>query len=133
MRHLTIFGAGEQLSLNNLLRTEDFRANQFEDFVLGYSEENGLLVLEAEEPTQIHNQEQRMWLTQTALSDYVGTGYLQTAPDTGGVIRPGDTITGTELQYTFYITTPGTCYLWLRGYAPDGGGDSVYVAWMVST
>jgi hypothetical protein len=37
-----------------------------------------------------------------------------------------ETINGPELQYTVNFSTTGVYYLWLRGYAPNAAGDSLY-------
>ncbi len=41
---------------------------------------------------------------------------------------PTYTNTSPEVRYTLHFTTTGTYYLWLRGYAPNGAGDSLYLA-----
>ena len=92
-----------------------------------FEEDNGSVVLEAEDFTAQIGRSDRGWLTQTVLSGYVGSGYLNTMLDTGWLFTTTYTTTSPEVRYTINITTTGTYYLWLRGYASDGGGDSVYV------
>jgi hypothetical protein len=44
------------------------------------------------------------------------------------MLYAAEAITGSpELQYYINFTTPGTYTVWLRGYAPDAGGDSAYL------
>jgi len=69
----------------------------------------------------------RGWLTQTVLAGYVGTGYLNAVPDTDLQFTTSYTTTSPELQYTLYFTNTGVYTVWLRGYAPNAAGDSVYV------
>jgi hypothetical protein len=56
-------------------------------------------------------------LSQTALVDFNGSSYL-----------PAYTMTSPELRYTINFTTRGVYTVWLRGYAPNAAGDSVYVS-----
>ncbi len=86
-----------------------------------FQEVNGQVVMEAERGI---SQIAYTWLPQTILSGYVGTGYISALPDLGRVY----TSTGPELRYRLNFTTPGTYHLWMRGYALDGAGDSLYVA-----
>jgi hypothetical protein len=87
-----------------------------------FQEVDGQLVIEAERGIPITENDQT-WLAQTTLNSYIGAGYVNAFPDTGRVY----TTTGPELRYRISFTTTGTYHLWLRGYAPDGAGDSVYV------
>jgi len=91
-----------------------------------FQEIGGQLVLEAEHFIGRTTRSGHSWLTQTVLSGYVGSGYLSAIPDTD-VQFTGDYTTSPEVQYTINVTTTGTYYVWLRGYAPNGAGDSVYL------
>lgn len=64
---------------------------------------------------------------ETAIGGYVGEGYITTRPDTDRQFITDVTATSPELHYTINFTTTGTYYVWLRRYAPNGAGDSVYL------
>jgi RHS repeat-associated protein len=69
----------------------------------------------------------RTWEPQASLVGYAGSGYISALPDTDLQFTIAYTATSPELYYTVNFTTTGTYYIWLRGYAPNGAGDSVYV------
>ncbi len=58
---------------------------------------------------------------------YVGSGYLSAWPDVDQIYTQTFTTTSPRLEYSLNFTTTGTYYVWVRGYAPNGAGDSVYV------
>jgi hypothetical protein len=91
-------------------------------------ESNGQVILEAEQTDWQIGRSNRSWLTQTVLAGYSGASYLNAPPDTGLIFTPTYTATSPELRYSINFTTTGTYYTWLRGYASNGGGDSVYVS-----
>ena len=90
-------------------------------------ENGGQIVIEAEEFTAHIGRSNRSWLTQTILSGYQGSSYLNTLPDTDLRFTHPYTMTSPELQYALNFSTIGTYTIWLRGYAPNGAGDSLYV------
>jgi hypothetical protein len=67
------------------------------------------------------------WTVQNSISGYTDDGYLSALPDVGLLFTPVITTTTTELQYSINFTTTGVYTVWLRGYAPDAAGDSLYV------
>lgn len=91
-----------------------------------FQEVGGQLVLEAEHFIGRTTRSGHTWLTQTVLSGYVGSSYLNALPDTDLQFTTGYT-TSPEVQYTINVTTTGTYYVWLRGYAPNAAGDSAYL------
>jgi hypothetical protein len=93
-----------------------------------FQEINGQVVMEAEHFSLNNGRSGRMWLTQSILADYTGPGYTSALPDTDVLHTTSYTTTSPQLQYTMNFTTTATYYLWLRGYAPNAAGDSVYVA-----
>jgi hypothetical protein len=92
-----------------------------------FQEANGLVVMEAENATWNLRRGSKVWLEQSNLSGYAGEGYLTAFADTGLLVEPTAVITSSELQFTVNFTTTGVYTLWLRGYAPDGAGDSLYL------
>lgn len=88
-------------------------------------EVNGQVVTEAEHFTWGNS----AWASQVNLADYTGAGYLSALPDLD--LRYEMPVTETfspRLDYTINFTTPGIYTVWLRGYAPNSAGDSVYVS-----
>ena len=61
------------------------------------------------------------------MAGYAGSGYLSAWPDVDRQYSLTLIETSPELGYTINFTIPGTYTVWLRGYAPNGAGDSVYV------
>lgn len=86
------------------------------------------MVLEAEHFTGALWRGTHSWLTQADLAGSTGPGYLSALPDTDLRFETPYTSTISELQYTLNFTTTGTYYVWLRGYAPNAAGDSLYLA-----
>ena len=93
---------------------------------LAFQESGGQLAIEAEHFTWLTEVEQRNWITQTALPGYSGSAYLSALPDTDRQFEL-DITSSVELQYALNITTTGTYNVWMRGYAPNSTGDSIYI------
>jgi hypothetical protein len=89
-----------------------------------FAEMDGQVVMEAEHFTWGHP----AWVNQTALADFAGSGYLSALPDIDRQYETPDTLTpNPNLKYTIHFTNTGVYHIWLRGYAPNGAGDSVYI------
>ncbi len=88
------------------------------------SESSSLIALKAEQFDQQIEGSGRAWVTQTKLTGYTGTAYLSALPDTGKIFTT--TANSPELRYTINFSSTGTYYVWLRGYAPNAAGDSLY-------
>lgn len=105
-------------------------AGQAYEFYLDPStpqENGGQIVLEAEQFTGQIGRSNQLWQIQSDLIGYTGTGYISIQPDTDLIFTNNYTTTSPELQYTINLTTAGTYIAWLRGYAPNAAGDSVYI------
>lgn len=92
-----------------------------------FQENNGQVVMEAEHYAEYIGREGRGWSPQTQLPGFIGEGYIIVQPDIDNQILTNFATTSPELQYTINFATPGTYYVWLRGYAPNGAGDSVHI------
>jgi hypothetical protein len=92
-----------------------------------FLESEGQVVMEAEHFTEQIGQGMHRWLTQTNVAGYVSEGYLKAGPDVDVQFNDSYTTTSSELRLTFQIGLTGTYYLWLRGYAPNAAGDSLYL------
>ena len=86
----------------------------------------GVAVIEAEHAFDNVDRSNRNWLTQSELAGYVGSGYMSALPDTDLQFTTGYTASP-QLQYDINFTTTGVYTVWLRGYAPNAAGDSLYV------
>lgn len=93
-----------------------------------FQEENGQVTMEAEHFNWQIGQLNRSWISQTMLTGYAGSGYLDAGPDVDVLHTQPFTTTSPQLEYRINFTTTGTYYVWLRGYAPNAAGDSLYVA-----
>ncbi len=97
--------------------------------IQAFQENGGQVIMEAENyDHQQEGQHQEKWSTEITLPDYSGTGYVSVLPDSGMLFTTAYTITSPELSYTINFSHTGFYYVWLRSYAPDKEGDSVYVA-----
>lgn len=92
-----------------------------------FLESGGQVVMEAEHFSRHITRSNHLWLPQTNLAGYVGEAYLRANPDLDWQAGDSYTSTSSELQLTFQTSLTGTYYLWIRGYAPNGAGDSVYI------
>ncbi|MCG3212508.1 MAG: hypothetical protein FOGNACKC_06178 [Anaerolineae bacterium] len=91
-----------------------------------YLEENGRVVLEAENGTR-SNGDTHDWLLKTSLPGYTGTSYLQSSLDIDTLVQTAEITASPGVEYPVSFTTPGTYTVWLRGYPANAAGDSVYV------
>lgn len=91
------------------------------------TETNGNIVVEAEEFTaNFSPRSDHSWMAMSGTPGFSGTGYMEAAPNDGANLPAGDS--SPELQYTVTFTTSGTFQIWIRGQAPTGADDSVWVA-----
>lgn len=100
----------------------------FEVEPLYFQESGGQVVMEAENFIWQTDRSNRSWLRQSTVAAYVGAGYMSSGPDTDLQFQSLITTTSPELQYAIDFTTVGTYHIWLRGYASNAAGDSVYVS-----
>ncbi|MCA9923643.1 MAG: VCBS repeat-containing protein [Anaerolineales bacterium] len=88
--------------------------------VNSYLEENGLVVMEAEKHTPLAGIS-HAW--EAEIVD--GINYMKATPDVGATEGINSPYTP-SLHFNFYIGNPDVYTLWVRGFAPDAGGDSVH-------
>ncbi len=91
-----------------------------------FLESGGMLVLEAEDGETAANGEQS-WQEKTNQSGYSGDGYMQALPDVGTIHEIEDTDPHPAVQFSAQIETTGEYAAWIRGYASDGGSDSLHL------
>jgi glycosidase len=66
------------------------------------------------------------WQLSTNVAGFSGTGYVQALPDSGTNLNVTWVNSAAELRYAVNLTTNAVHYVWIRGNAPNGGGDSVH-------
>ena len=62
------------------------------------------------------------------LTGYEGTGYSRALPDIGARYEETETASSPQLSWPIYNETADTYSVWVRGMAPDAGGDSLHAA-----
>jgi lysophospholipase L1-like esterase len=91
-----------------------------------FDESGGQVVIDAEHTDSRIARGGQDWLLRTSPTGYAAEGFLQALPDTGVSRNTGYTTTSPEAVYHVQVNTPGTYYVWVRGYALDGTDDSVH-------
>lgn len=87
----------------------------------------GWVVLEAEAAQIVIAQGNHTWEQRTDLPGYSGSGYMVAVPDDGTVVDQEVTARSPELRFLIAFPQPGTYYVWIRGWASNGGSDSVWI------
>ena len=85
----------------------------------------GLAVVEAEDHDLKVVRAGDDWVAGTSPSGAVGQS-VRALPDNGSAATGDVVSTAPELGYRIDFPAAGTYYLWLRGNAPDGAGNSVH-------
>ncbi len=88
---------------------------------------DGTVILEAEDFTRSFPASSAAWEVGSIQPGYSGNGYVEAGPDVDLLYDTSAIGDGTELQYDLGLTITGTYAIWLRGYAPNAAGDSIYV------
>ena len=88
----------------------------------------GLRVVSGNYPYRYSNRtmSEAGWL-KPVLPGYVGSGYVSALPDTDLQFTTANS-GNPQLDYTVNFATTGTYYVWIRGYAPNAAGDSLYLS-----
>ncbi len=90
-------------------------------------ETQGWVVIEAEAAEVAIARSGHTWEQRADHPGYAGSGYLMAAPDDGLVVDQEVAATSPELRYLVVFPQRGTYYVWLRGWASDGGSDSAWI------
>jgi PKD repeat protein len=88
---------------------------------------SGTFILEAEDYARQLTGPALSWQTRTIHPSYSGNGYVQAWPDVDEFFSTVPVNAGAELHYGLGLTITGTYTIWLRGYAENSAGDSVYI------
>jgi RHS repeat-associated protein/uncharacterized repeat protein (TIGR01451 family) len=92
-----------------------------------FVEQNGLLVMEAENAMTILPGGTQRWQQRDRLGGYVGEGYMQALPDRGIVYATNYITRSPSLTFQVHFTTPGVYTVWAYGAAVNPNGDSLHV------
>lgn len=90
-------------------------------------ETQGWVVIEAEAAEVAIARSGHAWEQRADHPGYAGSGYLMAVPDDGLVVDQEVAATSPELRYLVVFPQRGTYYVWLRGWASDGGSDSAWI------
>ncbi|MFN3324128.1 MAG: malectin domain-containing carbohydrate-binding protein [Bryobacteraceae bacterium] len=93
---------------------------------VSYRETNGTVVIEAENG-EIVNRNSKFWNRRTSVSGYSGTGYVIGEPNSGTNYTANFAGSAPEIQYRVTFSTPGTYFIWIRGFAPTYADDSIHI------
>lgn len=88
---------------------------------------SGTFALEAEDYARQIGGADLTWQIRTVHPGYSGSGYVQARPDVDALFTTAPISASAELHYGLGLTITGTYTVWLRGYAANSAGDSVYV------
>ncbi len=113
---LTVVGPS---GTNTLVRTEYVQALT--------TNTDGTVILEAEDFTWQLLGTGPNWETEAGLPGYSGSGYVKAGPDMDIQFGADEFEFEAELQYAMGLTVLDTYYVWVRGQAANGAGDSIYV------
>jgi glycosidase len=90
-------------------------------------ESGGFVVFESESfASNLAHGSSSAWVAGNSVAGFSGTGYMEALPNTGATIDANWVTTSPELQYTINFSTPGTYYVWVRGYANVNTDASVH-------
>ena len=91
-----------------------------------FQEANGQVVMEAEHYSAKVARNSQDWLLETAQSGFSGTAYVEALANIGKNIGTNYVTTSPEVVYRVQFTTPGTYYVWVRGFGATDQDDSVH-------
>ncbi|GEM_PF-2200012 len=92
---------------------------------LAFKESSGQLFIEAENYHTLAAKSGRTWVKSSQDPSF-SSSYAVTAQGSSYYDSTGIDTNSTRLDYKIYVNTPGTYYLWVRGYAADGNSDSLH-------
>ena len=86
-----------------------------------FLEQNGLLVIEAENFEQNISRNGQQWTHSTSFSGYQGTGAMAALPDQGKIYNTGYGSNSPYMNFLADFTNTGTYYVWVRARAVSSG------------
>ncbi len=106
--------------------TETLRSPRADALNSVFLESSGLVVMEAEHGSSTAGSS-HTWQSQTTQAGYSDDGYQRALPDVGALYTANDLADSPHLAFPLSLSTPLTYTVWVRGMAPDAGGDSLHV------
>ena len=92
-----------------------------------FFEASGQLVIEAEHYANHVHPGEHSWQVHTSRSGYSGWGYVEAQPNNDTNYRTYEDVDDSPyLEYTVFFSTPGTYYVWVRGWAANDGDNSLH-------
>jgi hypothetical protein len=85
------------------------------------------VILEAEAAQEAIGRLGHAWTPTTERADFAGDGAVVALPDDDTAVSATDVAESAELRFDVTFDQPGVYQIWIRGWAPDGDGDSVFV------
>lgn len=92
-----------------------------------FAASGGMVILEAEFAQTAVSGQGYSWTLSTAFADHAGQGAVIALPDQDLVVTADHVAASPELRFDVYFDEPGIYSIWIRGQAPDGDGNSVFV------
>jgi len=92
-----------------------------------YQEQNGLVVIEAENAMRATDRSGYGWRSQTDVGGFVGGSFMRAEPELKGGVSDPYSAYSPSLEYVINFTTPGIYYVWVRAYANDSGANSLHL------
>ena len=93
---------------------------------LPYLEENGLVVMEAENFFTNTDRSDNMWVETTAIAGYSGAGAMSGEPNDDDLFKKANVDSSPEMTYEVDFSILGTYYVWARVYAAVGEDNSFH-------
>lgn len=93
-----------------------------------FLEQNGLLVIEAENFTEKIDRGSKAWnfRTNRVGTGFAGTGHMTVEPDNGNIVNSVYAAYSPELRYSVQISITGTYYVWVRVWGDNNAQDSLH-------
>jgi regulation of enolase protein 1 (concanavalin A-like superfamily) len=96
------------------------------DAFLQDSGAEGIVCFEAENYDANTPQGSHTWTQVTSPSGYSGSAAMESQPNSGTNNNTGYAANSPRLDFQVNFVKTGTHYVWVRGYGPDGSGDSCH-------
>jgi hypothetical protein len=96
---------------------------------VAYQEQNGLVVIEAENAMRFTDRSGYSWRPQTDVGGFAGPSFVRAEPEQKSGAADPYSAYSPSLEYTINFTTPGRYYVWVRAFANDSGANSLHLGW----
>jgi|GEM_PF-1492408 len=91
-----------------------------------FIEQNGLLVIEAENFSEKIDRNSKSWNLRTTRTGFVGAGQMTVEPDTNLIINTVYATYSPELRYPIQLAESGVYYVWVRVWGDNNAQDSLH-------